>query len=79
MKNEMVRWIFAPEKCFTYTLQSELSSFESSQPFKCFIMLSPKIVTFFVVLAFLLFSFSSVFGTSFPAFSFPFVFSVEFF
>ena len=39
----------APEKCFTYTLQSELTVFDSSQPFGWFIMLPTKIVTFFVV------------------------------
>ena len=39
----------APEKCFTYTLQSELTVFDSSQPFGWFIILSTKIVTFFVV------------------------------
>ena len=70
--------VVAPEKCFTYTLQSGLTFFDSSQLFRCFIMLSPKIVTFFVDLAFMLSSFSCVFLTSFSAFSFPFTFSVEF-
>ena len=70
--------VVAPEKCFTYTLQSELTFFESSQPFRCFIMLSSKFVTFYVVLTFLLSSFSCIFCTSFSAFPFPFMFSVKF-
>ena len=42
-----MQFVVAPGKCFTSALQSKLTFFDSSQSFRCFIMLAPKIETFF--------------------------------